>query len=683
MQRDSRFRVIQLARNFRMDGGLTAGLEFVDSDAVVLMTADLQDPPEMIQKFVAQWEAGYENVYGIVTVRRGTGRLRTINSRLFYWIIGRLTGHLIPANASDFRLLDRRVYEVVRTMDERNRFVRGLVAWVGFRSTGVEHEREERFAGESKAHSRGVLQLAVKAILAHSQVPLVIIPLVGVGLFAISILALVALTIDWATRGVPFPGFGTIVALMVMLFGILFCLLGIVSIYMGQIYEEVKGRPNFVVRQTLGFPEAPSLLNPARTDSTLQKYAPVPDHGAGHLPSEKVREGTVSASPSAATVTTRPRGYRPISTLETIAVVVEHLTQFEGRSILVTGHTGFKGSWLALWLHRLGAKVTGYALDPPSNPNNFHASQIREVLVNDVRGDIRDAERMLDVIRTSAPDVVFHLAAQPIVRTSLVNPREAFDVNVVGTASLLDAVRFAGRPCAVVVITSDKCYRNDGQVWGFRENDPLGGHDPYSASKAGSELVVDAYRSSFFAVDRITEHGVRLASARAGNVIGGGDWADDRIVPDAVRALASGVDLVVRNPESTRPWQHVLEPLSGYLALAGRLLSENEPARWAEAWNFGPAVNDEATVADLATALVEEWGSGRWTTMSKAANIEAKTLRISIDKAVSELAWKPALAPRRDVSRTVQWYRRFYQDPEASMQDHSLEDITAYEASVP
>jgi glycosyltransferase involved in cell wall biosynthesis len=251
-QRDQRFKVIQLARNFRMDGGLTAGLEFVDADAVVLMTADLQDPPEMIPKFVAKWEEGYENVYGIVTARRGTGPLRTFNSRLFYWIIGRLTGDLIPANASDFRLLDRRVYQVVRTLDERNRFVRGLVAWVGFRSTGVEHERAERFAGTSKAHSRGVLQLAVKAIFAHSQVPLVIIPIIGLGLFFVSIIALIVLAVDALTRGVPFPGFGTIVALMMMLFGILFCLLGIVSIYLGQIYEEVKGRPNFIVRQTVG-----------------------------------------------------------------------------------------------------------------------------------------------------------------------------------------------------------------------------------------------------------------------------------------------------------------------------------------------------------------------------------------------------------------------------------------------
>jgi glycosyltransferase involved in cell wall biosynthesis len=254
--RDPRFRIVQLARNFRMDGGITAGLEHAHGDAAVLMTADLQDPPEMIPEFILRWEEGYENIYGIVTVRRGTGRIRTLNSRLFYWVIGKLTGHLIPANASDFRLLDRRVYEQVRSMDERNRFVRGLVAWVGFRSIGVEHEREERFAGTSKAHSVQVLQLAVKAVFAHSQVPLVMIPLVGVGLFVISLFTLAGLTIDWMTRGVPFPGFGTIVALMVMLFGILFCLLGIVSIYIGLIYDEVKGRPNFVVRQTMGFEES-------------------------------------------------------------------------------------------------------------------------------------------------------------------------------------------------------------------------------------------------------------------------------------------------------------------------------------------------------------------------------------------------------------------------------------------
>jgi glycosyltransferase involved in cell wall biosynthesis len=251
-KRDGRFKIVQLARNFRMDGGLTAGLSVVDADAVVLMAADLQDPPEMIPEFIMRWESGYENVYGVVTSRRGTGKIRTMNSKLFYWGIGKMTGQLIPANASDFRLLDRRVYEQVRSMDERNRFVRGLVAWVGFRSIGVEHEREERYAGTSKAHSIAVMQLASKAIFAHSQVPLVFIPLVGLSLIVISLLTYAGLLITWLAGGGSFPSTGMIVGLVVMLFGMLFCLLGIVGLYIGQVYEEVKGRPNFVVRQTLG-----------------------------------------------------------------------------------------------------------------------------------------------------------------------------------------------------------------------------------------------------------------------------------------------------------------------------------------------------------------------------------------------------------------------------------------------
>lgn len=357
------------------------------------------------------------------------------------------------------------------------------------------------------------------------------------------------------------------------------------------------------------------------------------------------------------------------------------LTSVSGRSVLVTGHTGFKGSWLALWLHQLGARVTGYALDPLSSPNHFDASDIGRLLIDDIRGDIRDADRIAEALRQASPDIVFHLAAQPIVGAGLVEPRYTFDVNVMGTASLLDAVRLAGRPCVVVVITSDKCYRNEGQVWGFRENDPLGGHDPYSASKAGTELVVDAYRSSFFPIDRVADHGVRLASARAGNVIGGGDWAEDRIVPDAMRALATAADLVVRNPGSTRPWQHVLEPLSGYLALADRLLTDPSPARWAGAWNFGPQPVDEATVADLATAIVSNWGAGRWISPpGTRSDIEAVTLRIAIDKAVSLLGWRPRWHLPETVKRTVDWYREFYRDPGKSMRQRSLSDIEAYQS---
>jgi CDP-glucose 4,6-dehydratase len=363
--------------------------------------------------------------------------------------------------------------------------------------------------------------------------------------------------------------------------------------------------------------------------------------------------------------------------------MIDELTEFEGKSVLVTGHTGFKGSWLALWLHRLGARVTGYALDPPSFPNNFEASRIADVLDDDVRGDVRDSELIADVVRRHRPIALFHLAAQPIVRTSLTSPRETFDVNVVGTASVLDAVRLADIPCAVVVATSDKCYRNDGQVWGFREGDPLGGHDPYSASKAGAELVVEAYRSSFFPVTGVADHGVRLASVRAGNVIGGGDWADDRIVPDAMRALSAGRDFMVRNPDSTRPWQHVLEPLSGYLKLAARLISDDQQPTWVGAWNFGPSIGDEAKVSALASALVKAWGSGQWALAPDAsvANVEAKTLRIAIDKAVSVLGWHPRWHLDKTISRTVEWYRKYYGLPQQSMREHSLRDIIAYENS--
>jgi len=355
----------------------------------------------------------------------------------------------------------------------------------------------------------------------------------------------------------------------------------------------------------------------------------------------------------------------------------------DGRSVLVTGHTGFKGSWLTLWLDRLGSRVTGYALDPPTTPNHFEAARVAEVLAADLRGDIRDAELMGKAIEEAAPDVIFHLAAQPIVRQSLRAARETFDVNVMGTAGLLDAVVANAKPCVVVVVTSDKCYRNDGQVSAFRELDPLGGHDPYSASKAGAELVVDSYRSSFFPEGQIADHGVSVVTVRAGNVVGGGDWAADRIVPDAVRALSAGKDLLVRNPPSTRPWQHVLEPLSGYLTLAVRLLGDTNASEWSGAWNFGPLMSGEATVAELATGLVSAWGSGRWLPAGPASglDVEAKTLRLDINKAVSRLGWVPRWEFHETVTRTIEWYRSYYQSPSGSMRTRSLDDIAAYEGT--
>ncbi len=251
--RDPRFKIVRLARNFRMDGGLTAGLAFATGDACVLMTADLQDPPEMIPVFLRKWEEGYENVYGIVTERQGTGPLRTFNSKAFYWLAGKLTDGRIPKNASDFRLLDRRVYETVRTMEERNRFMRGLVAWVGFNSIGIPMERPPRFGGVSNAHSFKVIELAFKGIFAHSYMPLRMITLVGISASVLSVLGFIVLLILWITRGVPFSGFGTIVSLVLLVFGALSFMLGIVSEYVGLIYEEVKQRPNFVVAHELGF----------------------------------------------------------------------------------------------------------------------------------------------------------------------------------------------------------------------------------------------------------------------------------------------------------------------------------------------------------------------------------------------------------------------------------------------
>ena len=250
--RDPRFKIIELSRNFGMDGGITAGLSVANGDAVVMMTADLQDAPEMIPLFIEQCENGFENIYGRVASRHGTGMIRRANSSLFYWLIGKLTGQLIPSNASDFRLLDRKVYEQLRLMDERNRFVRGLVAWVGYSSIGIDFERHERFAGESKASSSKVIQLAVRGILAHSQVPLVVIPMSGFFLFFVSFISLVILIVTWLFEGVPFPGFGTIVSLILMLFGIVFIFIGIMSIYIGLIYEEVRKRPNFIVKNIYG-----------------------------------------------------------------------------------------------------------------------------------------------------------------------------------------------------------------------------------------------------------------------------------------------------------------------------------------------------------------------------------------------------------------------------------------------
>ncbi|MGA2253779.1 MAG: CDP-glucose 4,6-dehydratase, partial [Thermoguttaceae bacterium] len=310
---------------------------------------------------------------------------------------------------------------------------------------------------------------------------------------------------------------------------------------------------------------------------------------------------------------------------------------FAGRSVFVTGHTGFKGSWLSIWLHALGAGVTGYALAPPTNPSNFDVSGVCDLLGAHHVADLRDQASLLAALEAAAPEVVFHLAAQPLVRESYANPRETFDVNVMGTVNLLEAIHVLKRPCVVLAITSDKCYENREQTWGYREIDALGGHDPYSASKGAAEIAIAAYRRSFFPPGQLNRHGVKLASVRAGNVIGGGDWAKDRLLTDVVRHLQAGQPVPVRSPWAIRPWQHVLEPLGGYLSLAARMLQSDDPAM-CDAWNFGPMSGEEIPVCQLVELFIQAWGNGAWQDVSDPlAPHEAGVLRLCIDKAVDQL----------------------------------------------
>ncbi|HEX9050196.1 MAG TPA: CDP-glucose 4,6-dehydratase [Anaeromyxobacter sp.] len=336
---------------------------------------------------------------------------------------------------------------------------------------------------------------------------------------------------------------------------------------------------------------------------------------------------------------------------------------YAGKRVLVTGHTGFKGGWLTLWLRELGAEVTGYALAPDPMPSLFLAAGV-ERACRHVVADVRDLPRLRAAVREARPDAVFHLAAQPLVRRSYEEPVLTVETNVLGTAHVLEAVRQEGRPCAVVVVTSDKCYENREWPWGYREDEPMGGHDVYSMSKGAAELVVASWRRSFFPPARLAAHGIAVASARAGNVVGGGDWARDRIVPDAIAALAAGRPIPVRNPDGVRPWQHVLEPLGGYLLLGARLAA-GEPAearaRWCEAWNFGPRTEDARPVREVVDAIVEAWGSGRWEDRrDPAAPHEAGLLRLSIEKARERLGWAPRWPFAETFRRTVEWYRAFH-----------------------
>ena len=327
---------------------------------------------------------------------------------------------------------------------------------------------------------------------------------------------------------------------------------------------------------------------------------------------------------------------------------------WDGRRVFLTGHTGFKGSWLALWLKQMGAVVTGYALPPPTNPNLFEEARVAEGL-RSVLGDVRDFTALKLALGESRAEVVFHLAAQPLVRASYHQPLETYATNVMGTVNLLEAVREAQGVRAVVNVTTDKCYENREWFWGYRENEPLGGYDPYSSSKACSELVTSAYRQSFFHPNAYATHRVALASARAGNVIGGGDWAQDRLIPDLLKGHSQGTPVMIRNPEAIRPWQHVLEPLRGYLRLAERLCLKE--AEFMGAWNFGPGEQDAwsvGRVADHLASILET--PGLWTRDGSPALHEASYLKLDISKARSLLGWAPELPLAEALGWVAQWH---------------------------
>ena len=344
---------------------------------------------------------------------------------------------------------------------------------------------------------------------------------------------------------------------------------------------------------------------------------------------------------------------------------------YRDKKVLITGHTGFKGSWLALWLSQLGAKVTGYSLQPPTEPNHFNLLNID---IKHVIGDVRNTDKLKQVFKEQKPEIIFHLAAQAIVRQSYLEPVETFASNVMGTASVLDAARSCKSVRAVVVITSDKCYENREWPWGYRENDSLGGYDPYSASKACAEIVAGCWRNSFFNPnDYGNAHQTLLASARAGNVIGGGDWATDRLLPDIMRAVNQNEKVKIRNPHATRPWQHVLEPLSGYLLLGQKLLEGRK--EYTEAWNFGPSENENVSVGEIVRQIKEIWPRINYD-IHQIPNQphEAGMLRLDCSKARTQLQWFPVWTGKETIVKTAEWYRIFYESGKVQ----SMIDLDSY-----
>jgi CDP-glucose 4,6-dehydratase len=348
---------------------------------------------------------------------------------------------------------------------------------------------------------------------------------------------------------------------------------------------------------------------------------------------------------------------------------------WKGRRVFLTGHTGFKGSWLSLWLEQLGADVTGFALEPPTQPNLFELAGAGRGL-RSIRGDIRDFPSLKSALADARPQVVIHMAAQSVVRRGYEDPIETYSSNVMGTVNLLEAVRQLNHACAIVNVTSDKCYANREWVWGYREHEPMGGRDQYSNSKGCAELVTTAFQESFFPAASFAKHGVGLASARAGNAIGGGDWTSDQLIPDIMRAFLAGQPCLIRNPLAIRPWQFVLEPLRGYLMLAERLVES--PAQFGSGWNFGPVDTDSKPVRWIADELARSWGDGAsWMLDSLSHPREARFLKLDASKAKAELDWQPALPLEQALDWIVEWYRAFQQ--KRDLRASTLAQIECYE----
>lgn len=348
---------------------------------------------------------------------------------------------------------------------------------------------------------------------------------------------------------------------------------------------------------------------------------------------------------------------------------------WQGKRVFLTGHTGFKGGWLSLWLQQLGAEVTGYALEAPTTPSLFEVAGVARGMVS-IIGDVRDGEALKRAMAEARPEIVIHMAAQPLVRYSYVNPVETYATNVMGVVNLFEAVRATPGVRSVVNVTSDKCYENREWPWGYRENEAMGGYDPYSNSKGCAELVTAGYRSSFFNAEKYAEHGVALGSGRAGNVIGGGDWALDRLIPDMLRAIGAGQPVMIRNPHSIRPWQHVLEPLSGYLTLAEKLYTEG-PVH-AEGWNFGPHDIDAKPVEWIIERMTQEWGAGAsWQLDGQNHPHEATYLKLDCSKARGQLGWHPRWDIGQTIAKIVEWHKAC--DEGADMREFTLAQITTYQ----